>query len=529
MRTSNTLGNALIVALVPALACASLTACDAAPIENPDDIRPRSSPIEFVGLTLERPITTEDDFLALVDPILGTAAREGRGHREMEVQRGLFITVLPDDRTPQQGVVTLEMQPSHPADAMRRTILQVPISYEYGAVYIEAVRAALARTQEVGAGMEPYHLEYHVLSVNGGDLVIQTEYTPGTGAVVRLRTAAPRTSLVPGQINRAAFSGQPVESVAGTVWFELGRDEFSFFSNRAYGATASAEQNFADFQLLPHDWLRLTVTPRLADDVVDVGFEVITVDGRRVPFARAPASLLGGEQFQQNVFRMVDNMNAEEREAPGSSTPFEVPFYYDDPEGGGTVSVIANGRGGVFRIAYAVESPTHRLEDVSFVPYQGVVEFPDTPPPARTTCAEMGSTDALQGTFHLRFDASSTVRNSPNLTTPLRGPVWGDIYRASDVTIAGPRDGASPVAQFHFPLVDMTEGPSTEEFVVDTQLAVGIEYQILGFMDVDANATEGDAGPDEYDPVFIPIGGYPMDCADQRVVVEFALLLPPGR
>ncbi|MBN8610918.1 MAG: hypothetical protein J0L92_10060 [Deltaproteobacteria bacterium] len=524
--------NVLALALAPALACgASLsTGCDGgAPADNADDIRPRSSPIEFVGLTLERPITTEADFLAIVDPILGSAAREGRGHREMELQRGLFVTVLPDDRTPEQAVVTLEMQPSQPADAMRRTILEVPISYEYGAVYIEAVRAALERTQEVGAGMEPYHLEYHVLSVNGGDLVIQTEYTPEAGAVVRLRTSAPRTSLVPGQINHAAFSGQPVESVGGTVWFELGRDEFSFFSNRAYGATSSAAQNFSDFQLLPHDWLRLTVTPRLEDDVVDVGFEVITVDGRRVPFARAPASLLGGEQFQQNVFRMVDNMNAQERETPGSSTPFEVPFYYDDPEGGGTVSVIANGRDGVFRIAYAVESPTHRLEDVSFVPYQGVVEIPDTMPPRRTSCEEMGSIDALQGRFHLRFDASSTVRRSPNLTTPLRGPVWGDIYRASDVTIGGPREGAEAVAQFHFDEVDLTGGASAEEFVVDGPFAAGVEYQILGFMDVDGNATEGDAGPDDYDPVFIPIGGYPMDCADQHVVVEFALLLPPGR
>jgi len=262
---------------------------------------------------------------------------------------------------------------------------------------------------------------------------------------------------------------------------------------------------------------------------VNVGFEVVTVDGRRVPLARAPASLVGGEQFQQNVFRMVDNMNAQEREAPGSSVPFEVPFYYDDPEGGGVVSVIANGSGGRFRIAYAAGSPTHRLEDVSFVPYQGVVEVPPQVPDTRPTCASMGSMDALEGRFHMRFDASSTVRSSPNLTSPLRGRVWGDIYRSSDVTIAGPREGTSAVASFHFPLVDITAGASEEEFVVDAALPSGVEYQILGFMDVDDNAVEGDAGPDEGDPVFIPIGGYDVACAEQHVVVEFALLLPPGR
>lgn len=511
---------------------AALAGCPTPAAEPPEDqIRPRSSPIEFVGLTLERPIVGEADFLALADPLFGAAAREGRGHRELELQPGLFLTVVADDRTPEQAVVTLEMQPSPPADPMRRTILQVPVSYAYGALYIDAVRAALATTASVvaaGDTMEPYHLEYHVLSANGGDLVVQVEYRDGS-AVLRLRTAAPRTSLMPGQVNTAAFSGQPIENLGGTVWFSLDRDEFSFFTNRAYGATASAAQNFSDFHLLPHDWLRLTVTPRLADEIVDVGFEVVTVDGRRVPLARAPASLLGGEQFQQNVFRMVDNMNAQERERPGSSVPFEVPFYYDDPEGGGVVSVIANGSGGRFRIAYAVESPTHRLEDVSFVPYQGVVEIPPQMPDTRPTCASQGSMDALAGRFHLRFDASSTVRTSPNLTSPLRGHVWGDIYRSSDVTIAGPREGTSPVASFEFPLVDITAGASSDEFPVDVELPSGVEYQILGFMDVDGNASADAPGPDEGDPVFIPIGGYPMQCAEQHVNVEFALLLPPGR
>ena len=508
------------------------TSCTPAATAPPtDQIRPRSEPIEFVGLTLERPIANEADFLAVVDPIFGALAQGGRGHQDFEIQPGLFLTVVPDDRTPEQAVVTLEMAPTRPAGAVRRTVLQVPVSYQYGGIYIEAVRAALARTNEVvtaGDIMQPYHLEYHVLSVNGGDLVIQTEYRNGA-AVVRLRTSAPRTSLMPGQVNTPAFTGQPIENVGGTVWFELGRDEFSFFTNRAYGASSSAAQNFADFQLLPHDWLRLTVTPRLEDEVVDVGFEIVAVDGHRIPLAHAPASLVGGEQFQQNVFRMVDNMNAQEAALAGSSVPFEVPFYYDDPEGGGVVSVIANGSGGQFRIAYTVESPTHRLQDVSFVPYQGIVEIPAQIPNTRPTCASMGSMDALSGRFHLRFDASDTVRSSPNLTSPLRGRVWGDIYRARDVTIGGPRPGTSAVASFAFAEVDVTAGPSTEEFLIDVDLPSGVQYQILGFMDVDGNAAEGAASPDEGDPVFIPIGGYRMECADQDAVVEFALLLPAGR
>lgn len=500
-------------------------------VTSEETFRPRSTPVEYVGLTLERPFTDEAGFMALVDPIFGEAARAGSGHRALELQPGIFLTVTPDARTPEQAVVRMEMDPSRESDVGRRVILEVPASYNYGGVYIAAVRAALGRTAEVlaeGDDMAPYHLEYHVVSPNGGELTIQTEWLAGaTEGVVRFATSAPRTSLTPGSINSAAFSGDPYEQLSGTVFFTLSVDEFSFFSNRAYGISSGALQNFADFRLQPHNWLRLTVTPRLADAVVDVGFEVIAPDGARVPFARAPASVVAGEQFQQNVIRMVDDMVAAEAAAPGSSRPFEVSFYYDDPEGGGVVSVIASGRAGIFRIAYAVASPARALEDVDFVPYQGSVEIPSTLPTPRT-CADMGSTEALSGRFQVRFDASSTVRGSMLLTDPLVGNVWGSVYRAEDVTIAGPNEGAEAMASFHFEGVDIRDGLSAETYLIDTALPGG-DYQILGFMDIDGNADPMDAGPDEADPVAIPIGGFPMRCAEEAITVEFALLLPAGR
>lgn len=510
----------------------ALVSCTPAPtVEPTETFRPRSTPVEYVGLTLERGFANEAEFLALVDPVFGAASARGEGHQDLEIHPGIFLTVTPDGRTPEQAVVTMEMEPSRESDVMRRIILQVPVSFNYGGVYIAAVRAALARTMEVmaeGEPMAPYHLEYHVVSPNGGELTLQTEWQAGgTSGVVRFITSAPRTSLTPGSVNSAAFGGDPYEQLAGTVFFELSIDEFSFFSNRAYGISSGALQNFSDFRLQPHDWLRLTVTPRLADELVDVGFEVISVDGARVPFARAPASVVAGEQFQQNVIRMVDDMLAAEAATPGSSRPFEVSFYYDDPEGGGVVSVIANGRNGIFSIAYAVASPARALEDVSFVPYQGNIDIPDTLPEPQT-CAEVGSTEALSGRFHIRFDASTTVRNSALLTSPLVGNVWGSIYRAEDVTIVGPNEGASPVASFAFENVDIQGGLSAETYVIDT-LIPGGNYQILGFMDIDRNADLANADPDEGDPVAIPIGGFPMRCADEPITVEFALLLPAGR
>jgi hypothetical protein len=513
------------------LSIAAAVACqsgESTPVPEPEPLRPRSEPIEYVGLSFTRPSLSADEVIGFLEPLFGRAARDGRGHAGLEVQRGVFLTVTPDGRTPDQVVVRMELQLARGAE--RRTVLSVPASGTYGDVYIDTVRVALARAAAVEAreagAMEPFFLQYRTQSPNGGDLLVEVRFEGGRTALT-VRANAARTSLLPGHVNQAAFAGRPYETLAGTVWFSLSRDEFGFFSTRAYGVTSGAAQNFRDFQLLPHDWLRLTVTPRLSDGLVDVGFEVLTADGRRVPFAKAPASYVAGEQFQQSVFRMVDNMLAQEAEAPGSSTPFEVPYYYDDPLGGGVVQVIATGVRGSFKIAYAVESPVRFLQDVEFVPYQGRVDIPAELPPVMATCEDRGSTTALRGRFTLRFDASSTVRESPSLTHPLRGPVWLSVYRAADVTISGPRPGSEPVATFSAPDVDIRGGLSAESYPVDAELPAG-DYQILGFMDIDGNSP-ADGDPDEGDPVTLPIGGYKVQCADNPVVVEFALLLPAGR
>jgi len=498
------------------------------PVEAPAELRPRSEPIEYVGLTFTRPSMSADEVRAFLDPLIGTAAIEGRGHADLEVQPGVFLTVVPDARTPEQVVVRMEMQTVRTAE--RRTVLSVPASNTYGAVFIDTVQVALARAAVIEAeragSMEPFFLEYRTQSPNGGDLNVTVRFEVGRISLT-LRTNAARTSLQPGHVNQAAFAGRPFETLAGTVWFSLSRDEFSFFSTRAYGVTSGAAQNFRDFQLLPHDWLRITVTPKLSDALADVAFEVVTTDGRRIPFARAPASYVLGEQFQQSVYRMVDNMLAQEAAAVGSSAPFEVPYYYDDPEGGGVVQVIATGVQGTFRIAYAVESPVRFLQDVEFLPYQGRVTIPDDVTPRVETCEDRGSTSALRGRLTLRFDASATVRESPSLAGPIRGPVWLSVYRAADVTIAGPRDGAEPMASFEAADVDIASGLSATSYAVDGELPAG-EYQILGFIDIDGNSpTTGD--PDPGDPVTLPIGGYKIECVDNPVTVEFALLLPEGR
>lgn len=514
-----------------ALLSLTLLACDDAPSTDAPagELRPRSEPIEFVGLSVELPLTDAAELESRLGPLFGDAARGGATLDAAQIQPGLFLSSFPDARTPDQVVIELAMDTVEGRD--RRTILRVPASFDHGQLFLDTAAVALARAADEEAAepgsMSPFFLEYRAVSPNGGSLTIEVAFENGA-ATLTIASHTPETSLQPGLVNAPAFGGEPYEQLAGTVWFTLSRDQFDFFSTRAYGITSGAAQNFQDFRLLPHDWLRLTVTPQLADEMVNVGFEVVDLEGRRIPFANAPASLLAGDQFRENVFRMVRNMLDQEAAEAGSSTRFTVPFHYDDPEGGGVVKVIAQGQGGVFQIAYAVESPRQRLRSVDFLPYQGVLDIPDELPPRDTSCADVGSTEAVEGRFQIRFDASSTVRESDDLTDPLRGNVWGSVFRAEDVTLAGPNEGAEAVASFAFEDVDITTPGPGATYPLDVVLPVG-EYQLLGFMDIDGNATADMADPDEGDPVTLPIGGYDLKCADQPIVVEFALLLPPGR
>lgn len=481
----------------------------------------RSQPTEYVGMSAQIPLDPAAPELVL-DRVFGRTAAE---REVVELGIGLRLVSAPHPETSAERVLTFEMDVA--AEPAVRTLAVTPASKANGAVFVEAVRAALARNAEVErtgvARPERVRLEYRTTSPMGGSLTLAVIDEVGQPPVLEVAANTPVTSLTDRKINQPATDGPATESIYGLVWFHVDRDKFDFFVNRAYGLSPGKAQNFSDFELVPHTWLRLTVTPLLDDGRVDVGFEVVTLDGKRVPIAKAPASLVAGEQFMNTVFRGFDTMAAQEAAAPGSSTEWRAPFYYDDPDGGGVVEVIAQGKAGEARIAYAVESPKTTLHDVDFVPYQGKVDVPagwDAPDP---TCAKLGVKEAPTGRFDVSFEASSTVRNS-ELKAPLTGNVHGSVFRSEDVKLTGPLPGATAVARFSFAAVDSTSGPSAPQ-LVDTQLEAG-SYQILGFMDIDGNADPAAPKPDAGDPVFIPIGGYELTCDRQPVTAEFALTLP---
>lgn len=491
-------------------------------------LRGPTAPTEYVGLTTQVPIDRAS-FDAMASKLFGKDAAAGHYLSGLDVGSGLHVASSAHPTSSAEVAITVTMDTTGGAKPSPRVVTRVPASLKEGGVFIDTVDAALAQMAKVKAtdpgGLAPFRLEYRVHSAHGGSFTLAVVFDPATGLDLEVTAHGPTTSLSDDNTNTAATSGKPYETVYGLVWFGVEKDQFDFFANRAYGLSAGKSQNFKDFELVPHNWLRLTVTPQLDQQRVSVAFEVVTLDGRRIPVAKAPASLVAGEEFMQTVFRMEDNMAAQEKAKPGSSTPWQVPFYYDDPDGGGVVEVIAEGKDGKSQIAYSIESPAHELDDLPFLAYQGKVVVPkdwDKPAP---TCKDLGSKAATTGRFSITYQPSSTVLGS-KLKAPLKGTIYGSVYKASDVKITGPLPGTHPVAQIRVPAADEISGKS-KPFLLSTELPAG-QYQILGFQDIDGNADPSSPSPDPGDPVMIPIGGFGLACAVQPVTAEFAIVLPPG-
>jgi len=476
-------------------------------------------PTEWVGFHTEVPLALAD-FQPLASGLFGADAQSGKFVVDREITPSVFVSAAPEQSTPEQARVTVAFDDG---ENPRRAIAVAPASFAIGGLFIDTVAAALAKMQndqakEPGSG-EAFLLEYRVSSSQGGKLSFGVKGDAGKYYLV-IDVATPKTSLTPDRLGQAAEESEPYDTVAGTVWFHMTKDDFDFFVDRAYGAGATSKQNFTDFALVPHEWLRLTVEPQLEDQKVNVGFELLTVDDRRVAIAKAPASILAGKVFQTLVDRNMTTMLAQEKASPGSSTPWQAPFYYDSPEDGGVVQVIAQGVLGKFSVAYAVESPRHPLVDVPFVEYLPV-ELPPPSPDQTASCEELGDPTivlAPRGTFEIEFVASDVILNSPNLMDPLRGTIYCSVYRAADVKITGPIEGSMAIQDFQVIDADLQAG-AAPTFVTE-ELYAG-DYQILCAQDID-----GDGAPSKGDPVTIPIGSYPLACNRNPVTVEFGILNP---
>jgi hypothetical protein len=472
---------------------------------------------EWVEFHVEVPLTASD-FDPLASGLFGSAAQAGHFIEGKELSPGIAVTSSADPQTPQQTLLTFSFNDGTNPD---RVVAVAPSSFAMGNLFISAVDVAMSTMQseeKASAGSsETFFLEHRVTSAMGGKLSFGVRGVLGAFTLV-VDVTSPHTGLTPSMIGKPVDTFSPYDTVAGTVWFGLTQAEFDFFVSHAYGEGATTKQNFDDFQLVPFNWLHLTVDPHLTQQFVDVSFDVITVDNQRVHVANAPASVLAGSTFQGLVDRNMTTMTAQETQKAGSSTPWTVPFYYNDPNGGGVVQVIAQGQAGNFTIAYAIESPQNALKDVPFVPYQPVKLVPPDAS-ATASCADLGDPSiklAASGTLDITFSASSVILSST--TTPLKGTIYCSVYQADQVNIGGPLPNAVTLQSFTVPNADLRAMPLP---TFTTKAFFDGDYQVLCFQDLagSGNVATGD-------PVTLPIGGYTIACNKNPIDVEFAILDP---
>jgi hypothetical protein len=471
---------------------------------------------EWVNFHTEVPFDPST-FDGIASGLFGAGAQAGKFVTSYAIETGVTVSAAAEPTTPDQTRLTFAFDDgTNP----QRVLAVAPASFEVGGLYITTVDAAIS-TMQAEEAMQPgssesWFLEYRVASAMGGTLSFGIRGVLGVFTLV-VDVTSPHTNLAAGKIGTPVGGFAPYDTVAGTVYFHLTQDEFDFFSSHAYGQGAESQQNFTDFALVPHTWLRLTVQPHLQQEFVDVGFDVLTNSGQRIPVSEAPASTIAGSTFQALTNRYVTNMLAEEAAMPGSSTPWQVPFYYDSPNGGGVVEVIAQSDHGTFEIAYAIVSPQHTLNDVPFVAYEPVKFVPPSPQQTES-CQQLGNKLAPRGTFDVTFTASSVVTMSPNLKGPLKGTIYCSVFNASDVTIAGPNADAKSLQDFNLPNADLMAATAP---AFTTNSFFDGDYQILCYQDL-----FGTGMTQQYDPVTLPIGSYTIACDKNPVTVQFALLDP---
>lgn len=112
------------------------------------------------------------------------------------------------------------------------------------------------------------------------------------------------------------------------------------------------------------------------------------------------------------------------------------------------------------------------------------------------------SSTPTTGTATMTFSVSNGARQSPALVDPLKGSVYGALYRQEDVTVTGPIDGAMEIASVEVADVDLTTADVSSASWQSEPIEAG-SYVFLGFYDVDGNGADS-REPDSGDPVTLP-------------------------
>jgi hypothetical protein len=341
------------------VAGATATAAVASAATNaPASVAPLGSS-EYIELTFEDTLAAAD-ISALLDQTVGAPAASGATPASsLPLRNGIFVTA-----TPQGSNVILRFDANAAGVRTTDAYVEVAVSQDLGATFSALCQTAMATAALTSAtpGLaQPWNLYLHAESPTGGICEVGVAGDSNGNFTLSWKIDSPSRAIAafgPPSAFDPAGNLAAIEKVGGTVHFPIDINTFKVMVNRAYGYNVPTR--FSDFALIPHAWLHLTVTADASNTVVMVRFDAITTSGARLYVAEAPASTsVGGRFFDETTARMQEMLDAEAKQ-PGSSKHWGTSFYYADVAKG-VVDVVVKGQGGLFDIAYAVETPVSQV------------------------------------------------------------------------------------------------------------------------------------------------------------------------
>ena len=167
----------------------------------------------------------------------------------------------------------------------------------------------------------------------------------------------------------------------------------------------------------------------------------------------------------------------------------------------------------------------HEVE--SGAPPLGIAPFPEGGDPPEVelspTSPDGGVDGAGQGKLNVTFQASELVQESEFLDAELECEIWANVFRADEVLVTGPIEGAEVLANIHVPYADLRGGIRSVPIITEDLPVTRVK--ILGFCDVDGNADPDDPGPDDGDPVTVPLTEFQvLEGLTAEVTVPFELV-----
>lgn len=502
------IGAALVAAALGLVGCDADEKTD--PPTNPEPpvaARPEAEPYELVDFALRRP-TDAGGFEALFTPLLS-------GSGTARLAEGVTLEVETDPSTAERRVVTIRM--ALVGEDESETLLRAPMSAAYLELFVGASVEGLTAAATVDPPA-PFETTYEVRSPNGGALSFIV--SPGM-LQARLRSSA--TSLAPGRVYAPIPDGDAHEVVSAQVRF--GMDYLTFrgllltaFDPAASGVAGDVCGELNAYGLsAPHDWYDLCVH---ADDLtqpVQVDVDLLTKDGRKLPIARSPAGLRSALMWLTALDRIAAAALPDSGDAEITSTAFD---YRDPAVQGGSVFTASN-EGGKIVFDHRSITPPSSLPDVAPVARpvpRPLPTLPDDP------CVEAGSELAPKGRIIVDAMLDERFASITGVDLPLMGVVRASIYRAEDVTIAGPRADATALDTFDIEDIGLRTDSASGRYV-SPELRAGT-YMVLGFFDVDGDADADDPQPKAGEPVSLPLRRVELQCAEQPTTLLFDAPFP---